>query len=211
LTQNDPTDHALAAIASILDHKEVSAAKEPERETVHGVDSDVAEMHGPQAPMSESTGIPEAFHFAETTHVTQTIHVSETVTIVSETTTVVSENDHETDFEIHEHDAPATAPEAIEHVSTDVDSYSRSGPGPLDAIRFRWTARRDDNGDYFVDETIGTSSRPIASGPMPRHEVVAFIDDRERSARERFDALKSSMTLGHPFGSRRASEDIGEH
>ena len=75
------------------------------------------------------------------------------------------------------------------------DGYSRSGPGPLDAIRFKWTARRDDNGEFFVDETIGTQSRAISSGPMPEAEVVAFVDARVQEARERFDRLKTDMTV----------------
>lgn len=77
----------------------------------------------------------------------------------------------------------------------DVEGYSRSGPGPLDAIRFKWTARRDDNGDYFVDETIGAQSRAISSGPMPADEVIAFVDSRVQDARERFERLKNDMTV----------------
>jgi hypothetical protein len=32
---------------------------------------------------------------------------------------------------------------------------------------------------------------------MQRDDVIAFIDGRERAARERFNALKSEMTIGH--------------
>ena len=76
-----------------------------------------------------------------------------------------------------------------------IDGYSRSGPGPLDAIRFKWTARRDDNGEYFVDETIGTQSRIMSTGPMAEDEVIAFVDNRVHEARDRFDKLKSDMTI----------------
>eukprot|EP01035_Chromulina_nebulosa_P065242 gene65242-89257_t len=38
LTQNDPTDHALAAIASILDHKETHETKDKEPEIVHAAE-----------------------------------------------------------------------------------------------------------------------------------------------------------------------------
>jgi hypothetical protein len=79
--------------------------------------------------------------------------------------------------------------------SQPVDGYSRLGPGPLDAIRFKWTARRDDNGDFFVDETIGDQSRAISTGPMDEDEVIPFIDARVQDARERFDKLKSEMTV----------------
>lgn len=156
MTQNDPTDHALAAIASILDHKETHEAKDKEPEIVHA---------------------------------------AEIFSVVRETVTVTAVSEPEVAVE---HASPTTIPEPVE-----VDGYSRLGPGPLDAIRFRWTARRDDDGNYFVDETIGTNSRPISSGPMPRDEVIQFIDDREQAACRRFDELKSSMTLGHHDGSGR--------
>ena len=131
MTQNDPTDHALAAIASILDH----AHEKPDSK---------AEVVPPTDVASAAVA----------------------------------------------HKPAVLAPEI------DVDSYSKLGPGPLDAIRFRWTARRDDAGQYFVDETIGPSSRPLVLGPMPRHEIVGFIDAREASARRRFEALKNEMTFG---------------
>lgn len=159
MTQNDPTDHALAAIASILDHRKEAEAQ-------------VAE-HGDSEP-------------ASITVVTETV-VTETVSVM-----VAAEPEPPLVEEVPlvEHESPSTVPEPIE-----VDGYSRLGPGPLDAIRFRWTARRDDNGQYFVDETIG-SSRPISSGPMPRDEIIDFIDGRERAARDRFETLKSQMTVG---------------
>jgi hypothetical protein len=136
VTQNDPTDHALAAIASILDHP---------------VETPVVRVED-KAQASTETGDDE--HIAPT---------------------------------------PTPEPEPI-----DVDNYVRIGPGPLDAIRFRWSARRDVSGDYFVDETIGSNSRPTTSGPMPKHEVVGFIDAKANDAQRRFDALKSEMTLARP-------------
>jgi hypothetical protein len=72
LSQSDPTDHALAAIASILDHPE--AHPEPEKVAVE------------EKPI---------------------------------------------------------APELIE-----ADGYHKVGPGPMATIRIKWTARREDNGDY---------------------------------------------------------------
>jgi hypothetical protein len=134
LTQNDPTDHALAAIASILDH--------------------AGEKHDSKVEVAPPAEMPA----------------------------VAPE--------------PAPVPEpAAPMPEVDVDSYSKLGPGPLDAIRFRWTARRGDDGQYYVDETIGQNSRPLTLGPMPRQEVVGFIDARESNARRRFDALKSEMTF----------------
>lgn len=155
MTQNDPTDHALAAIASILDSKETSLSQ---------------------------LATPE-------------LHAGDTVTIVAERVSVTVEHD----VFIAETDAPSTAPAPVIEpppAIAEVDGYTRLGPGPLDAIRFRWTARRDDDGQYFVDETVGSHSRPVSSGPMPREDVVAFINARESAARERFQTLKRQMTIG---------------
>jgi hypothetical protein len=117
LSQSDPTDHALAAIASILDHPE--AARGPERSVVE--------------------------------------------------------------------DAPI-APER-----SAADGYCKVGPGPMAAIRFKWTVRRQGNGEYYVDETIGENSAPVVTGPMSADAAVKLVDDLETEARRRFEALRSEM------------------
>ena len=76
----------------------------------------------------------------------------------------------------------------------EANGYSKIGPGPMAAIRFKWTVRRAENGDYFVDETIGESSAAITSGPMPGEAAVKFVDEREREARTRFDQLRAEMS-----------------
>ena len=126
MASGDPTDHALAAIASIRDNAEDEAALQPQSE---------AEK--------------------------QAIAVIE--------------------------DKPL-APEQPEG-----DSYFKVGPGPMASIRFRWSMRRGDNDDYFVDETIGESSVPITSGPMSREAAIKMIDDREADARRRFEDLRNEM------------------
>lgn len=70
--------------------------------------------------------------------------------------------------------------------------YTKFGPGPMAAIRFKWTVRLD-NGDYYVDETIGENSTPIVSGPMSREAAIQMVDDREGEARRRFEQLRSEM------------------
>ena len=117
MSQSDPTDHALAAIASILDHPE--SPRGPERSAVD--------------------------------------------------------------------DAPI-APER-----SAADGYYKVGPGPMAAIRFKWTVRREDNGEYYVDETIGENSAPVVSGPMSGDAAVKLVDDLEAEARRRFEALRSEM------------------
>jgi hypothetical protein len=129
LSQSDPTDNALAAIASILDGSEAKSSAPP------------------AAPVDDDT--------------------------------------------------PSPSPAEIE-VEVEVDGYSKLGPGPLDSIRFKWTARRDSDGKYYVDETVGDTKRAISTGPMPKHEVIKFIDERERVARERFEELRNELNSGAP-------------
>ena len=92
-------------------------------------------------------------------------------------------------------EAKAAAP--ADAVSIEIDGYSKSGPGPLDSLRFKWTMRRDGSGAHFVDETIGNSSRPITSGPMSQQAAIEFIDDREREAHKRYETLRRQMTSTH--------------
>jgi hypothetical protein len=133
LSQSDPTDHALAAIASILDQPE--SHREAEKAAVE---------ENPVAP------------------------------------------------------GP-----------TEAEGYSKSGPGPMAAIRFKWSVRREDNDEYYVDETIGEKSTPISSGPMSREAAIGFVDDRESEARRRFEALRGEMT-GRAAAANLVRKDGGE-
>lgn len=72
--------------------------------------------------------------------------------------------------------------------------YSKIGHGPVAALRFKWTARRDDRGDYYVDETIGEYSRPITTGPMSKEAAIQFVDDRASEVRQRYERIKDEMS-----------------
>jgi hypothetical protein len=85
-------------------------------------------------------------------------------------------------------------PPAEALVSSDGEGYSKLGPGPIAALRFRWTTRRADNGEYFVDETIGENSTPIVAGPMTKDAAIQLVDERESEARHRFQQLREEMT-----------------
>jgi hypothetical protein len=128
LSQSDPTDSALAAIASILEQPEIHRELPP------------------AAP----------------------------VEIVEE--------------------KPLAPAAPVEATPIEAHGYSKVGPGPMAAIRFRWTARRDDDGLYYVDETIGENAAPITEGPMSHDAAIRMVDDRESDARLRFEQLKSEMT-----------------
>jgi hypothetical protein len=132
LSQSDPTDNALAAIASILDQPE--SHREPEKVAVE------------------------------------------------------------------EQPAPPHVVEAA--------GYSKLGPGPMAAIRFKWTVR-EDHGAYYVDETIGENSTPLVTGPMTKDAAIKFVDDRESDARLRFEQLKSEMS-GRSAAANLVRKDSGE-
>jgi hypothetical protein len=70
--------------------------------------------------------------------------------------------------------------------------YSKSGPGPMAALRFKWAVRHGDDG-YYVDETVGAASVPVVNGPMDGEAAIQFVDDRAREAQECFQALKNEM------------------
>ena len=88
----------------------------------------------------------------------------------------------------------AVAEKPIAREPIEADGYSKTGPGPMAAIRFKWSVRRADNGEYYVDETIGENSTPLVSGPLSKDAAIALVDERENEARRRFELLKNEMT-----------------
>jgi hypothetical protein len=105
-------------------------------------------------------------------------------------------------------DAPAAAADqraAVAPKNTiEPEGYSKTGPGPMAALRFKWTVRHGDDG-YYVDETVGAGSVPVVNGPMSGEAAIAFVDDRAREAQERFQALKNEMSGHGPAAPIRAS------
>src|ERR1700722_20543793 len=110
---------------------------------------------------------------------------------------------------VREPEKPAVEERPVTPEQVEAHGYSKMGPGPMEAIRFKWTVRREDDGRYFVDETIGENSRPITSGTMSREDAIRFVDDREREARQRFEQLKSEMT-GRAAAANVVRNDGGE-
>jgi hypothetical protein len=89
----------------------------------------------------------------------------------------------------------ALAPEENPAIGlTEADGYHRVGPGPLAAIRFKWTVRRADDGQYYVEEKIGDQSRPLVTGPMSAGAAIRMVDSREEQTRSSYDRLRSEMS-----------------
>lgn len=138
MSEIDPTDHALATIASILEHPE------------------------PVLVVRE----------------TETIRETEIVVVGEEPS-------------VEEHHAVDEQPLVPEH--TDADGYSKVGPGPMVAIRLKWTVHRGDDDQYYVHETIGEQSAPVVSGPMTSEAAVRFVDAQQDEANRRFELLRSEI------------------
>jgi hypothetical protein len=92
---------------------------------------------------------------------------------------------------------PALSEQSAVPTKREAAGYSRIGPGPMAAIRIRWTVRHGDDG-YYVDETIGADSVPVVNGPMDGDAAVDFVDARAREAQEGFAALKNEMIGQEP-------------
>ncbi|WP_454647525.1 hypothetical protein [Bradyrhizobium liaoningense] len=150
MSEIDPTDHALATIASILEHPE------------------------PVLVVRE----------AETIRQTETIRETEIVVAGEEP----SIEEHHA---LEEHPMIDEQPLVPEHI--DADGYSKVGPGPMVAIRLKWTVHRGDDGQFYVHETIGEQSAPVVSGPMTSEAAVRFVDEREDESHRRFEELRSEI------------------
>ena len=92
---------------------------------------------------------------------------------------------------VDEHPLVEEQPLVPEH--TDADGYSKVGPGPMVAIRLKWTVHRGDDGQYYVHETIGEQSAPVVNGPMTSEAAVHFVDAQQDEAHRRFEELRSEI------------------
>ncbi|OAF12056.1 hypothetical protein [Bradyrhizobium neotropicale] len=135
MSEIDPTDHALATIASILEDSEPSPTRE--------VAQPATDEHPP------------------------------------------------TDAAADEH--PVVDEQPLVPEPTDTEGYSKVGPGPMVAIRLKWTVHRGEDGQFYVHETIGEQSAPVISGPMTSEAAVRFVDEHEDEAHRRFEALRSEI------------------
>jgi hypothetical protein len=169
VSQSDPTDNALAAIASILDQPPV-IPRERERYAVEEVPATPPPLEAYASPEE-----PPPLEASPSLAAPPSIEAPPPLVAVSP-------------LETH--------------------GYSKIGPGPMAAIRFKWTVREDGR-DYYVDETIGEHSTPIAIGPMTRDAAIQLVDDREAEARRRFEQLKSEMT-GRAAAANLVRRDSGE-
>jgi hypothetical protein len=185
LTQSEPTDFALATIGGVLDHSDPENA-DPENALAEERPAASGRVEVKISSQSEPSDYALAFIASLPDHGGS--HPERTDVTLA---TIASILDHPKDHIVRPEKALAEEkPEPL--VRIDADGYSRVGPGPFEAIRFKWTIRRSDD-QYFVDETIGQSSRPISSGPMSADAAINFVDDHAREARQRFQTLRDEI------------------
>ena len=175
MSQSDPTDNALATIASILDQPPVIP-----RERVRPAE-DVLVTPPPLEEAPPSFAVPPPLEASPPLEAMPPFEASPS-------------------FE--------PSPQFEAHPPLEAHGYSKIGPGPMAAIRFKWTVR-EEHGDFYVDETIGENSAPIVNGPMSKDAAIQMVDDREAGARHRFEQLKSEMT-GRAAAANLARKDSGE-
>ena len=77
--------------------------------------------------------------------------------------------------------------------ATASEGYTRTGPGPIAAIRMRWTARPVGSVTFVVDEAMGDNGTPVTSRPMSREAAIKLIDERAQAAHERYALLRNEL------------------
>jgi len=93
----------------------------------------------------------------------------------------------------HDTEKQAVSEEPLVPAPLDANGYSKAGPGPMAALRFKWTVNRGEDGQYYVQETIGEYSTPVIDGPMTGEAAIKFVDERASEAHHRFEALRNEM------------------
>lgn len=182
MTKKDPTEDVLATIARIFEQADVMKTRHPL--------APKSTAKSTPGPALERAPIVNPFAREDTAQETARPVPAETQP--PDEAAAVSES-AETKSEPEPAPPSQAPPEPGEPKPQPLaDSYVRLGPGPLPAIRFRWAARPDGQGGYFVDETIGQNSRAITNGPMSGEDAIAFIDLQAQEAFERFERLKQS-------------------
>ena len=180
---DDPTDNALAAIASILDQPTAppEPAKTTDKATDKAADKPAAPAEEPPVAVAMPPPLPQSI---EQPLIEPSIEPGPSEPEPSEPKPSQPEASEP------EQSEPEPSPQPVQPI--EANGYSKAGPGPMAALRFRWTVR-EDGGRYYVDETVGEGSTPLVNGPMDKDAAIKFVDDREAEARQRFEDFRQEM------------------
>lgn len=190
---NDPTDNALAAIASILD--QTTTPPETAKSSDKNADKAPDPVKEPPVSIAMPPPLPSSVEVVTVEAVSITTVSVEAAPAEPPAVEQPEPSEPEPAIQSEPSEAapserepePFLPPQPIE-----ANGYSKSGPGPMAALRFRWTVR-EDGAQYYVDETVGEGSTPLVNGPMDRDAAIKFVDDREAEARRRFEHFKHEM------------------
>ena len=214
---SDPTDNALAAIASILDQTTTPPEKsKPSDNNTKSSDETADKASEPveEPPVSIAMPPPLPSSVEVVTVEAVSINTQSMDAAPAEPTTVEPPPIEEPELlveqpEPNEPEPSVPEPEPIQPPQPiEANGYSKSGPGPMAALRFRWTVR-EDGAQYYVDETVGEGSTPLVNGPMDRDAAIKFVDDREAEARRRFEHFKHEI-VSRTAAALQASKDRHE-
>ena len=217
---SDPTDNALAAIASILDQTttppEKSKPSDNKSSDTKSSDETADKASEPveEPPVSIAMPPPLPSSVEVVTVEAVSINTESMDAAPAEPTTVEPPPIEEPELlveqpEPNEPEPSVPEPEPIQPPQPiEANGYSKSGPGPMAALRFRWTVR-EDGAQYYVDETVGEGSTPLVNGPMDRDAAIKFVDDREAEARRRFEHFKHEI-VSRTAAALQASRDRHE-
>lgn len=73
------------------------------------------------------------------------------------------------------------------------DGYTFIGAATSGAFRFKWVARELEDGRFVVDETVGAGTVAVSSRPIPREEVLPYINERRQRIQRRIDDVKREL------------------
>ncbi|MGY3482130.1 hypothetical protein ACVW1C_000013 [Bradyrhizobium sp. USDA 4011] len=215
---SDPTDNALAAIASILDQTTTPPDKSKSSDNKSSdKTADQASEPAEEPPVSIAMPPPLPSSVEVVTVEAVSIKTVSVEIAPAEPTTVEPPPIEEPELLVEQSEPSETelsepepsVPEPIQPPQPiDANGYSKSGPGPMAALRFRWTVR-EDGAQYYVDETVGEGSTPLVNGPMDRDAAIKFVDDREVEARRRFEHFKHEI-VSRTAAALQASKDRHE-
>ncbi|MCP3412555.1 MULTISPECIES: hypothetical protein [Bradyrhizobium] len=219
---NDPTDNALAAIASILD--QTTTPPETSKSTDKTADKPVEPAAEPPASIAMPPPLPPSIQVESIAAVSVEAAPAEQTAVEPPPIEEPEPVEQPEPSKAEPSKAEASEPEPTEPEPSqpeaepgsiqpppqpiEANGYSKSGPGPMAALRFRWTVRQD-GAQYYVDETVGEASTPLVNGPMERDAAIKFVDDREAHARRRFEHFKHEM-LSRTASVVQASKDSNE-
>ncbi|MHC2334633.1 hypothetical protein [Bradyrhizobium sp. USDA 4454] len=205
---SDPTDNALAAIASILDQTTTPPEKAKSSDKTADKPAEPAEER--PAPIAMPPPLPTSVEIVTVETVSITTVSTEAAPAAPSAVEPPPVEQSEPAEQPEPSQPEAREPEVVEaaavepqpsqpepepvqpHQPIEANGYSKSGPGPMAALRFRWTVR-EDGGRYYVDETVGEGSTPLVNGPMDGDAAIKFVDDREAEARRRFEHFRHEI------------------